>query len=211
MPVNLDEAHDLICTNWSDIRAHIPALEQAASEATSIIELGVRSGVSTIAFLYAMREQVTPDMVGARGTVYSVDVDWPTGPFTGLLSEIAAERALGAWEFIHGDDLSPPVLDRLPDEADVVFIDTTHGYEQTLNELMIYKPLVNDGGRILLHDVMLEHPVTAPGDDPRFPVKQAVEKFCGAFQLYYEINSEEDEQYAQWTNGCLNGLATVYV
>jgi cephalosporin hydroxylase len=70
------------------------------------------------------------------------------------------------------------VFARLPDEVDIVFIDTSHAYLHTVQELNLYRWLVRPGGRIVLHDTELAHPMDVVG--PAYPVKKAVEEFVAA-------------------------------
>lgn len=142
----------------SDIYAHLPRLHAEASRPeVQIIELGVRSGNSTAAFLLAADEQ--------DGHVWSVDVNSPNVPYW------TCER----WTLTIGDDLD--LIGELPDSVDVVFIDTTHAYQQTLDELRAYWPKVKPGGVVLLHDIELEHPEMSPPTDPPFPVRVAIDEW----------------------------------
>jgi predicted O-methyltransferase YrrM len=127
-----------------------------ALQAQHVIELGTRSGVSTIAWLHAL------EATGGRLT--SVDID--------------AKPAIGDydnWTFIQGDDCSAEVLDQL-EAADIVFIDTSHLYDHTVRELDVYRKLVRPGGVICLHDTELAWPDGAPAR-PQYPVKKAVKEF----------------------------------
>lgn len=47
----LDEKYNQICETRSDINEHLPTLYKYSKECESILELGVRSAVSTFAFL----------------------------------------------------------------------------------------------------------------------------------------------------------------
>lgn len=89
------------------------------------------------------------------------------------------------WTFIQGDDLDPAVLRQLPPAADIVFIDTSHRYDQTLAELNVYYPRVRAGGKIVLHDTELARPIGSEVGI-RFPVKTAVEEFCNEELLTWE-------------------------
>jgi cephalosporin hydroxylase len=62
------------------------------------------------------------------------------------------------------------------DPADIVFIDTSHLYDHTVQELAIYRWLVRPGGVICLHDTELPTPEGAP-PRPLYPVKKAVIEF----------------------------------
>jgi predicted O-methyltransferase YrrM len=130
-----------------DMAPHYPTLTKHARQAHVIIEWGVRGGVSTWALLDGLPED---------GRMYSVDI----------LDCIVPPRVSGdpRWTFIIGDDVDPATRERLPEQADLVFIDTSHTYEQTVAELAIvldYRP-----ARIVMHDVNQEQ------------VRRAVDEFC---------------------------------
>ncbi len=148
-----------LCATPSDIYQHLPRFVELVREldAQHVIELGTRSGVSTIAWLYALQ------CTGGRLTSVDIDErpdigDWPH------------------WTFIQADDLAPDLVASL-EPADVVFIDTSHVYEHTLAELNVFRWLVRPGGRIVCHDTQLERPDGAPAR-PAFPVRTAIEEFC---------------------------------
>jgi len=51
-----------------------------------------------------------------------------------------------------GGSLDPKVTAALPDRIDILFIDTSHLYPDTLDEIRFYAPRVFPGGCIALHD-----------------------------------------------------------
>ena len=167
----------------SDIHAHLPRLFELASiPYVKVIELGVRRGDSTAAFLAAAEEQ--------GGEVWSVDIADPRVP--------AEWRDLPFWYLTVGDDLE--VSDGLPDHVDIVFIDTSHTYEQTKAELELYVGKVKPGGFIVLHDTELKRPEASPESDPDFPVAQAVMEFVMA----------NENLSVEWVEGCYGlGIVTV--
>jgi predicted O-methyltransferase YrrM len=176
------DEYDLRCVDGSDIHAHLPRLYAEASRPNvRVIELGVRSGNSTAAFLLAAEDQA--------GEVWSVDIAAPRCPFYGH----------PRWHLIVGDDLDDETLDGLPSEVDVLFIDTSHTYDQTLAELRTYWRRVTSGGVILMHDTELEQPEASPPSDPPFPVRAAVEQWCSEVGLS-----------AMYVSGCY-GLGIVRV
>jgi predicted O-methyltransferase YrrM len=148
------------CATPSDIVEHLEYLYLTVvdSKAQVVVELGVRSGNSTAALLAAVER--------TGGHLYSIDVAIPVWPLEFYRSKHST--------IIIGDDLA--VADQIPDVVDVLFVDTSHDYQQTLAELHLYGPRSTT---ILLHDTMLEHPDGVPSDDPPFPVKAAVEAWCG--------------------------------
>lgn len=162
--LTLDERYADACATPSDIYLHLPRLVDLvmSTNAQHVIELGTRTGVSTLAFLHALAR--------TGGTLTSVDLD--ARPDIGT-----HER----WQFIQGDDMAPEVLAQLA-PADIVFIDTSHHYEHTRLELATYRWLVRPGGYLVLHDTELAHPEGAP-PSPAFPVRQAIDEFTAAERL----------------------------
>jgi len=156
--VTLAREFQRLCATPSDIYLHLPRFVQLVRKlnAQHVIELGTRTGVSTMAWLFGLEQ--------TGGRLTSVDID--PRPDIGDHD---------AWTFVQGDDCDPNVIARL-DDADIVFIDTSHHYEHTRTELAIYRHLVKPGGLIVCHDTQLEHPEGAPLR-PRFPVRTAIEEF----------------------------------
>lgn len=154
----LEAEYERVTNTPSDIWEHLPQFVRMVNEvdAYHVIELGTRSGVSTIAWLYALE---------GKGRLTSVDID--------------PKPAIGDWPhwtFIQGDDCDPDVLSQLPD-AEIVFVDTSHFYEHTVKELNIYRHLVKPGGLIVCHDTQLRQPLGAPSY-PAFPVRKAMVEFA---------------------------------
>jgi cephalosporin hydroxylase len=170
------------CSKGHDIHEHMPRLfaEACVGDAT-VIELGVRRGNSTAAFLAAVEAH--------GGHVYSVDIAAPKTP--------PQWRSSGLWSLHVGNDLDPALVDQLPDDADVLFIDTDHTYAQTLNELRTYAPKVKPGGVILLHDTELERPEAATAADSAFPVAEAIKTWAA-----------ETGHDVEWVPGCY-GLGVI--
>jgi len=139
----------------TDISYHLPTLSLLIIEfgLRNIVELGTRSGNSTLVMLEAAQH------VG--GKVLSVDID----PCTEAKDRIAAAKLDHLWTFIQGNDME---VDggRLPEPIDLLFIDTNHLYRYTIQELQRYSQFLRSGSWIVLHDY-----VSFPG------VNRAVEEF----------------------------------
>lgn len=161
------------CEVWSDIVDWLPTLYETVLQYKNptILELGVRSGNSTAAFLAAADE--------VDGVVWSVDIHPPNVPTWWLDTT--------RWKLRVDDDLNPALMVDLPAEVDVLFIDTSHHYEQTLAELRAYVPRVKPGGVVLMHDVELEMPDGYVGDP--YPVRRAIEDYCTDAGIKYELRS----------------------
>lgn len=156
--MSLHDDYQARASQPSDIVDHLPTLyERTSIEGATIIELGVRTGNSTAAFLAAAERY--------GGHVWSVDITYPAVPVEWFDTDL--------WTLTVGDDLL--VAGLLPDAVDVLFIDTSHHFAHTLAELRTYGPKVKPGGVILLHDTELERPEQSPPDDPPFPVAKAIE------------------------------------
>lgn len=122
----------------TDIHEHLSTLYMLTVEFNlrTVLELGTRGGESTISLLYAARE--------IDGRVFSIDLD-DCDETKKLVMNCGLEKY---WRFTQSDDLK--VEWSLP--IDHLFIDTSHTYDQTLEELVKFEPFVNPGGIISLHD-----------------------------------------------------------
>jgi Methyltransferase domain len=150
---------------WSDIQGHLEFLHDLAVGIVEVrvVELGTRTGVSTAAFLHAAE--------AADGHVWSVDLEQPAVPSWWPLT--------GRWTLTVGDDLEPQVIGAQPD-PDVLLIDTSHTYEQTLAELRAWVPRVRVGGWVCCHDTDLsghdERGMGIEGADGA--VRRALDDYC---------------------------------
>lgn len=110
---------------------------ELAKGAQNIVELGVYTGLSTSALLLAKPAKML-----------SVDVQSHT--FT-IVAEIEHNARLQGtdYKFLIANDLEIPAF-----EHDLLFIDTTHEYQQTLNELDHWGKLCK--GKIILHDACVD-------------------------------------------------------
>ena len=72
-----------------------------------------------------------------------------------------------------GNSLDPEVLAKLPAKADMIFIDSSHRYPETLHEITAYAPRLAPGGCIVLHDS-----ISFPG------VRQSLAELGNRFQAH---------------------------
>jgi len=139
----IDERPHYICIGadgnpGGDMYEHLEFLRSVGTG--SVLEIGVRDGVSTAAFLLSNAEHV-----------YSVDIN----PACGELF-----KGNPKWTFIHNDSKNAAsVKAQLPDKLDVLFVDGDHTYEGLTSDLRNYFMLVKEGGLILAHDVAQQVPV----------------------------------------------------
>lgn len=125
--------------NPSDINEHLPRLRELASECSSVVEIGVRSIVSTWSMLYGLVESNEPTKV-----YLAIDLEDP--PYEKLLmaKAIAAKNRV-SFHFLRANDMK---IDPIP--TDLLFIDSLHTYCHLTYELEHFSPLVNK--YIALHD-----------------------------------------------------------
>jgi predicted O-methyltransferase YrrM len=152
MPVTLSVMQD---ESTTDINQHLVTLSMLVIEfgLRQIVELGTRDGASTLALLEAANR------IG--GHVMSIDIE----PCDVARRKVAEAGFTSLWEFLQADDLKVEAL-QIPQEIDLLFIDTNHIYTQTIAELRKYGAHLKSGSWIALHDY-----VSFPG------VARAVEEF----------------------------------
>jgi hypothetical protein len=120
----------------SDINEHLPVLKKYSEECDIIVELGVRTIVSTWAFL-----------LGNPKKLISVDIKHPSEYKSNDLSiveEISKEMGI-EFDFILSDSRTVNIP-----ECDLLFIDTLHTYDQIKKELEVHSKKVKK--YIILHD-----------------------------------------------------------
>ena len=196
----------------ADIHDHLGALfaEAVAARPRLIVELGTRGGVSTRALLAAAEV--------AEAHLVSVDVEDCS------LVDIPT-RFAARWSFQRIDDVAfagepfaafcagrgqPPM-------AEVIFIDTSHRYEHTRQELAHWLPRLAPGGVMMFHDTHMGDGwyrrldgIVSRGWDNQRGVIRAIEEQLG--QSYDERTFFSDVvasstlgdivvQHAPWSSG----------
>jgi len=130
--------------NDSDIHEHLETLYKLVLlvNAKTVIELGVNTGESTVALLEAVHE--------TKGTLISVDRQELPSVRPMLSSYGLVER----WKFYLSEDIAFGIEWPTGEQVDLVFVDTTHEYEQTKKEIEVYEPILRPGGVMVFHDTV---------------------------------------------------------
>ena len=117
----VEEKFESLVETVSDINEHLRVLRRLSSQCNSVVEMGVRGGVSTFALL-----------AGRPKTMFSFDIN----PIGRLESElIAYSQMCGCdWFFHHENVLTTSNIT----ECDMIFIDTYHAYKQLSCELFLH-------------------------------------------------------------------------
>lgn len=148
---NFESPLDSHMSQPTDIHEHLQTLHMLTVELNlkNILELGTRTGESTIALLLAVRE------IGGKMT--SVDID-PCYEAKEKIKKLGLESY---WNFIQTDDLKL----NWEEKIDHLFIDTSHTYDHTISEFKKFEPFVRKGGLITLHDIISHPPVLTAIND----------------------------------------------
>ena len=139
-----------------DMADFLPWLREYA--AGNIIEIGVRDGASTSAFLLGIQEH--------GGHLWSIDVQDCS----------AVARGHAQWTFIHENSMKARTVSKqLPYECDLLLIDGDHSRPGFMNDFTQYSPRVRPGGMIVCHDIEPE-PTNWVGEDVKQCYRELVEK-----------------------------------
>ena len=112
---------EYLCNTKSDINEHLPALRDLAKECNSVVEMGVRTCVSTWAFIEGMN----------GGSLVSIDIKHPSKYGADITPVEKACKNKGiTFKFYEADTLTIDIP-----EVDMLFIDTLHEYGQLKGEL----------------------------------------------------------------------------
>jgi len=135
----LTDIFNLYCASPSDICEHLPPLSQLAAQCTSVVEIGIRSVVSTWAVLKGLSDVQKP------GLFYlGIDLDDPPTEVWQRAESLARSCGID-FHFWKANDMT---ID-LP-AVDMLFIDSLHTYCHLTYELEKFSPQVRKF--IAMHD-----------------------------------------------------------
>lgn len=159
----------------TDIDEHLELIfvEALLCRPRVIVELGVRGGASTFVFDRVARQ--------CGSTLISADLD-----------DCSAVGSGSRWHFFQGDDIrfagAFPDFCKTHDVSpvvDLLFIDTSHYYDHTAQEICSWFPYLSDRAKVIFHDTNLR-PIGPRNDgcfalgwDNRRGVVRAIEGFLG--------------------------------
>ena len=148
----------------SDISEHLATLFFLTIEfdLKRTLELGVRDGKSTIALTEASSK------IG--GHVWSIDIN----SCNDAKQKVDSLNLGKYWTFIQGDDIT--IGQKWDKKIDHIFIDTSHSYNHTLQELKIFGKFLEPNGFITFHDTR-----TFPG------ILKAIQDFMGSNKGKYRF------------------------
>jgi predicted O-methyltransferase YrrM len=133
-------------------------------QARIVVELGCFAGWASAHMALALKT------LGHGGRLYCVDY---LQEYLDVTLANARRHGLGGIVTpVCGLSLEPSVLAALPEKIDVIFLDTSHSYPATRDEVLAYAPRLSPGGMLVLHDS-----VSASG------VRQSVREVADRFRV----------------------------
>jgi predicted O-methyltransferase YrrM/GT2 family glycosyltransferase len=161
---DLTPIYEQLCQAQSDINEHLPTFYKLVQDldAKKVVELGTRGGVSTVAWLAGVHQ--------TDGHLWAVDLN-------PCPQQIADHPRL---TFTQGHDLDPFVLQQLPDDVDIVFVDSDHTYELTQAEIATFSKRIRPGGAAVFHDTAVREHEHHTTEQPPYPVRTAVTEWAEA-------------------------------
>lgn len=156
--MRIEEKFNYWKNQHTDINEHFETIKKYSSECDIIVEMGVRSIISTWALL-----------AGYPKKLISIDILDPSHYKSDKqeVYDICGEENI-SWEFVLSDSLTY----ELP-YIDLLFIDTLHTYNQLKKELDIHSSKVKK--YIILHDTVSFGTQSADGTFPG--LNQAIDEF----------------------------------
>lgn len=127
------------CRNWSDMVDHIPVLKEYARQCETVVEIGIRSMVSSWGVYQGLVEHGGPNC-----SYIGIDLAMPPHHTLALAERLVKANGI-QFEFIQGND-----MDLDPIEADMYFIDSLHTYCHLTYELEKFSPYIKK--YITMHD-----------------------------------------------------------
>lgn len=161
----------------SNMAAHMPTLNLLARHWAfgELVELGVGRGWSTVSFLSAL--------AGTGKHLRSFDIDPVRHSAVVQASGFQPDVLAKYWDFKVCDSVE--AAQRLADgSVSMLFVDTTHTYEKTRQELAAWLPKMHANGVICGHDYYLyQHPAWAATSG----VHKAVDEFAGLYRERFRL------------------------
>lgn len=160
------EWYEKAATEPSDINEHVPTLKELAAGCDTVVEFGVRTGVSTAGLL-----------AGKPKRLLSYDLN--DSPHVRSMAPAVTETN---FEFIRGDSLEVEISD-----CDLLFVDTKHTADQLYRELTQHAPKVRR--RIAMHDTEIFGEIGEDGSPGLLP---ALRRFLAENPDWFTIRHDRN-------------------
>ena len=128
-----------------------------------VVELGCFVGWASAHMAMALQ-------ANGHGKLYCVDCDPKNLGAT--VTNLKRLGLHGVTDTLLGKSTEPAVVAGLPDKIDILFIDTSHTYRDTFDEISLYSSRIEEAGCMVLHDS-----ISFPG------VRRAIAEMSGKFRI----------------------------
>lgn len=168
----LTDLEHTVLTGKGDSDKHLLTLYSIAigMKAKRILELGVRTGSTTLPLLMAADKN--------NGILTSVDIEETTYKAPSSIKP-------GVWRFIKQDALSFLKQDTSVEPYDLIYIDDWHAYDHVKAELNEIDRLVSPKSVILIHDLMYGN--TCPHYHSDLTLKEGQWAYGGPYRAVAEL------------------------
>lgn len=146
--MDLETKYLLLCNTPSDINEHLPTLYEYSKGCESVLELGVRSGVSTFAFMKGLSENESNKRRLVSGDLNEISSMLNQAQIITFCRDYNID-----YTFLLGNDLDIKIPESIS-ETDITFIDTWHIYGHLKRELVKFAPITKR--YIIMHDTTLD-------------------------------------------------------
>lgn len=174
----------------TDISDHLITLfmEAIAVRPELIVELGVRTGESTFVFERVAR------LCGSK--LLSVDIQ-----------DCSTVSSYRDWIFEKSDDIDFAkrfqtwcVQHNIKAQIDVLFVDTSHLFEHTVEEIKHWFPFLSDISKVFFHDTNLKR-ANFRKDGSILVGRDNKRGVIGALEEFFGRSFNENEQFIDWGKG----------
>jgi cephalosporin hydroxylase len=176
----------------TDINEHLERIfiETVLFRPALIVELGVRGGASTYVF----------DRAARLSDAYLVSID---------ISNCSHVCNNDKWHFIQGDDIAVGreflnlcASRNIGSRPDVLFVDTSHYFDHTVEEIRTWFPLLAPRVKVIFHDTNLR--TIGPRHDGRFELSWDNQRgVIRAIEDFLNINIDERRECTAHASGWL--------
>jgi len=128
-----------------------------------VVEVGCLGGYTSAHLAMALQ-------ANGHGKLYCVDCEQLHLDTT--LANLKRLGLDGVVKTLLGTSLDPKVVAALPKAIDVLFLDTSHLYPETLEDIKLYSSLVAEGGCLVMHDSV-----------SHFNVRRSIAEVAGKFRV----------------------------
>lgn len=128
-----------------------------------VVELGCFVGWASAHLAMALQ-------ANGHGKLYCVDCDQKNLDAT--VRNLKRVGLDGVSNALLGKSTEPTVVAGLPNKIDILFVDTSHTYRDTLDEILLYSSRIGEAGCMVLHDS-----ISFPG------VRRAISEMSGKFRI----------------------------